>query len=59
MRVKAKEMGFYNGSRMRPGVEFFLRQGDRPASWMVAVDDQPKVEKQKADQPKVEKQKAE
>ena len=38
MKVRAKEMGFYNGSRIRAGVVFELLEGHKPAKWMEVVD---------------------
>ena len=57
MRVRALEMGFYMGDRKRPGAEFSLRDGEKPAKWMEPIEkpEQPKAEKQKPEQPKAEK----
>jgi hypothetical protein len=46
MRVIALEMGFYNGSRQRPGSEFDMNplpDGSLP-KWVVAADDNSRVE---------------
>lgn len=34
MKVKAIEMGFYRGARVRPGTVFELVGNDKPGKWM-------------------------
>jgi len=37
MRMKAKQLGFIRGARVRPGQEFHLPAGKKPPKWAVPV----------------------
>lgn len=43
-KVVAERMGFYGNLRRREGDEFELNEGDKPGSWMKAVDEMPAPE---------------
>lgn len=38
MKVRAKENGYYNGKRVRPGQVFDLLPGHKPGAWMEPLD---------------------
>ena len=48
--VRANALGFYGGTRRRPGTVFVLADGDKSASWMDIVPDEeaPKAKPVKA-----------
>lgn len=54
-KVKALEMGFYFGRRIRPGETFILKPGQKPGKWMEVIGE---VEEPKAKEPKAKKEPA-
>lgn len=36
-RVRAKELGIYNGARRRKGATFVIAAGEKPAKWMEVI----------------------
>lgn len=50
MKVRAKELGFYNGKRRREGEVFDLLPGDKPGKWMEALEADAKPGKKPKDE---------
>lgn len=51
MKVRAKQLGFYKGNRIRPGAVFDIAEGEKLGKWMEPVTGASVVEKVAGDEP--------